>query len=150
MSIQYYDTKTGVWLGSYQEGTPCEIPVAAEVPPEAQGGGGEGTRWDGTAWVAYVPPPERCTRFEGLRALGRIRVQQIEAMMAALDTLEIYPGVTLSEDEVWSIRTAWGEAGSFERLSPDLTFVMWLFGWDDDMRDSFFRWIGDGNLGPFP
>lgn len=149
-SIQYMDGN-GVFIGSYQEGTPCEVAGATLTPADAQGfHGAEGLRWDGSGWVAYAPPPDKCTRFEGLRALGRIRVQQIEAMMAALDTLEIYPGVTLSDDEVWSIRTAWREAGSFERLNLDLAFVMWLFGWDDATRDSFFRWIGEGNLGVFP
>ena len=141
-----YMTPEGVWACSCQ--TEADKPNPALIP--APEGGGEGLRWDGEAWVAYAPPPDACTRFLGLRALGRIRVDQIEAVMAGLDALEIYPGVTLSADEVWSIRTAWREAGTFERLSPDLAFVMWLFGWDDDMRDSFFRWIGDGNTGVFP
>ena len=149
MPVQYM-TPEGVWLESCQEGTPPRDPKAILAPE----GGGEGLRLDGEAWVAYAPPPDRCTRFEGLRALGRVRVGQIKEVMSRLETLVLYEvngvGVTLSEDEAFSIRTAWEEAGSFERLSPDLAFVMWRFDWDSEMRDDFFRWIDSGNIGVFP
>lgn len=133
--IQYYDPRTGVWLGSYQEGTPCEIPGAVEVPPEAREGGGEGMRWDGAAWVAYAPPPDRCTALQGRRALGMERVQQISALVAHLDLVMPH----LSEAEIWEVQTAWEFATTWDREGREVNMLRDLYGMSEQERDDLMR-----------
>ena len=135
MIKQYYDPVTGVWLASCQEGTPCPFPGAVEVPPEAQTGGGEGMRWDGGAWVAYVPPPDSCTRLQGLLALGMERAVQIEQVILHLD--EVYPN--MPAELVWEIQTTYRNSQDWHRTHPFVDLMRAEFNMTPAERDDLMR-----------
>jgi hypothetical protein len=134
-SIQYIDAQ-GVFIGSYQEGTPCEVAGATIAPADADGFHGmEGLRWDGSAWVQYTPPPDSCTALQGRRALGMERVQQISALVAHLDLVMPY----LSAEEVWEIQTAWEFATTWDRLGREVNMLRDIFGMSEAERDDLMR-----------
>ena len=136
MSVQYYDPKTGVWLESCQEGTPCRYPEAALAPADESGSHGcEGLRWDGKAWVAYVPPPDRCTALQGRRALGMERVQQISALVAHLDLVMPH----LSPAEIWEVQAAWEFATTWDREGREVNMLRDLYGMSEAERDDLMR-----------
>ena len=125
MSIQYYDTKTGVWLGSYQEGTPCEVAGATLAPADKNGfHGAEGLRWTGAGWVAYAPPPDSCTALQGRLALGEALCEQVAAMLPAMP---------------WQARQAWEYATVWHRQSPLLVGLAAAFDMDPGEVDDLFR-----------
>ena len=118
-SIQYMDGN-GVFIGSYQEGTPCEVAGATLAPSDAQGfHGAEGLRWDGAAWVDYAPPPDKCTALQGRRALGMERVADIGLILEHIDL--ILPD--LSAEEIWEIRTAWEFATTWDREGREVNML---------------------------
>ena len=123
-SIQYIDGQ-GVFIGSYQEGTPCEVAGATLAPADAQGfHGAEGLRWDGAAWVPYIPPPDSCTALQGRLALGEALCGQVAAML---------PGMT------WPARQAWEYATIWHRNSPLLVGLAAAFGMTEAQVDDLFR-----------
>ncbi len=124
MSVQYYDPKSGAWLESCQEGTPCRFPGAVAVPPEAVEGGGEGKRWDGKAWVEYIPPPDSCTALQGRLALGQAMCEQVTVMLPNMD---------------WSARQAWEYATTWHRKSPLLVDLAKAFNMSPEQVDDLFR-----------
>ena len=133
--MQYMDAQ-GVWLGSYQEGTPCEVAGATLAPADAQGfHGAEGLRWDGAAWVDYVPPPDKCTALQGRRALGMERVADIGLILDHIDL--ILPD--LSAEEIWEIRTAWEFATTWDREGREVNMLRDLYGMSEAERDDLMR-----------
>ena len=129
-SIQYIDAQ-GVFIGSYQEGTPCEVAGATLAPD----GGMEGLRWTGTEWVPYLPPPDSCTALQGRRALGMERVQHITALIDHLDLLR----PDLSPEEIWEIKTAWEYGGSWDRLGREVNLLRETYGMTEQERDDLMR-----------
>ena len=123
-SIQYMDGN-GVFIGSYQEGTPCEVAGATLAPADAQGfHGAEGLRWDGAEWVAYAPPPDSCTALQGRLALGQALCDQVAAMLPGMD---------------WGARQAWEYATVWHRNSPLLVGIAAAFDMDAGEVDDLFR-----------
>lgn len=134
-SIQYMDAQ-GVFIGSYQEGTPCEVAGATLAPADANGfHGAEGLRWTGTEWVPYLPPPDRCTALQGRRALGMERVHQISALVAHLDLVMPH----LSEAEIWEVQTAWEFATTWDREGREVNMLRDLYGMSPQERDDLMR-----------
>ena len=133
--IQYIDGN-GVFLGSYQEGTPCQFPGAVEAPADESGfHGAEGMRWDGKAWVDYIPPPDSCTALQGRKALGMVRVQQISSLIDHLDLLM----PELSDEERWLIKTAWEYGSSWDRLGREVNLLRDIYGMTEQERDDLMR-----------
>lgn len=129
-SIQYM-TPEGFFLESCQEGTPCRDPNAV-VAPE---GGCEGLRWDGKTWVDYLPPPDSCTVLQGRRALGMVRVNQIDQLVKHLDLL--LPD--MSPEETWEIRTAWEYGTTWLRLGREVNMLREIYGMTEQERDDLMR-----------
>lgn len=129
-SIQYM-TPTGIWLESCQEGTPPSD-LQAVVAPK---GGYYGSRWTGSEWVEYTTPPDSCTVLQGRRALGMVRVNQIDQLVKNLDL--VLPD--LSPEDIWEIQTAWEYGTTWLRLGREVNMLREIYGMTEQERDDLMR-----------
>lgn len=86
--------------------------------------------------VDYVPPPpDSCTVLQGRRALGMVRVNQIDQLVKHLDLL--LP--ELSPEEIWEIQTAWEYGTTWLRLGREVNMLREIYGMSEQERDDLMR-----------
>lgn len=137
MSKQYM-TARNVWIGSYGDDTPCEIEGAVPAPADPAGfHGADGLCWraETQSWEPYVPPPDSCTRLQGLLALGMERAWQLEQLVLNLPTIR----PDLTDAQIWALQTTYRNAQTWERLHPFVEMIRVLFGMTTDERDDLIR-----------
>lgn len=135
MPIQYMTT-SGIWTCSCQSEEDKPSPDLVEAPADSNGFYGcEGTQWNGTEWIPYLPPPDSCTALQGRRALGMERVQHISTLIDHLDLLR----PDLSAEEIWEIKTAWEYGGSWYRLGREVNLLREIYGMTEEERDDLMR-----------
>lgn len=80
-------------------------------------------------------PPEKCTRLQGLLALGMERAWQLEQMVLNLDLIR----PDLPEATIWEIQTTYRNALEWHRLHPFLDLIRDMFNMTEQDRDDLMR-----------